>query len=341
MTKRILVTGGAGYVGAHCCKAFAAAGWDVTVFDNLSSGWRDFVRWGALIEGDILDCDALAQAFAAVQPDAVAHLAALTPVDPCRIEPDQFYRTNALGTLNVLEAMRVAGVRHLVFSSSAQVYGQARLTPISELTALAPVHAYGWANVLAEKIVGDFDVLPRLSASIQGIRSVTLRYFNAAGADPDDMLGERGSPGRNVVMRAIGAADPASSYELEIAGLDHETHDGTLIRDFIHVSDVAAAHAAALEYLVDGGESKVLNLGSGQGYSVRQVVDAVDRLSGRAVRFSISPSVNGEPPALVVDPARARAILSWRTRFSQLDQIVGDALAWHEADAARRNCFKP
>ena len=341
MTRRILVIGGAGYVGAHCCKAFAAEGWDVTVFDNLSFGWRDFVRWGPLIEGSILDPDALARAFAAVRPDAVAHFAAVTAADGSPGEPGQFYRTNALGTLNVLEAMRLENVRQLIFSSSAQVYDTASPSPISEATAIAPVNAYAWSCVFAEKMICHFGGMSELNGPKQGLRSMTLRYFNAVGADPDDMLGERCSPGRNVIMRAIAAADPASSYELNIAGLDHETHDGTLIRDFIHVTDVASAHAAALEYLVDGGESKVLNLGSGQGYSVRQVIDAVDRLSGRAVRFGISPSVRNEPPELLVDPSRARAILSWRTRFSELDQIVGYALAWHEADAARRNCFKP
>ncbi len=340
MNKRILVTGGAGYVGAHCCKAFAAEGWEVIVFDNLSCGWRDFVRWGELIEGNILDREALARAFASVRPDAVAHFASAS-AEGSRSEPGQHYRTNVVGTLNVLEAMRIAEVRHLVFSSSGQVYGRPSRSPISESTVSVPVNPYGWANVFAEQMIRDFADSYGTRTGAPGLNSVSLRYFCAVGADPDDMLGERRSPGRNVIMRAIAAADPASSYELNIAGLDHETHDGTLVRDLIHVTDVASAHAAALEYLADGGESKVLNLGSGQGYSVRQVIDAVDRLSGQAVRFRISPSVKSEPPELVVDPSRARAILSWRTRFSDLDQIVGDALAWHEADAARRNCLKP
>jgi UDP-arabinose 4-epimerase len=337
MTKRILVSGGAGYVGAHCCKAFAAEGWEVTVFDNLSFGWRESVRWGSLIEGDILDREALARAFAAVQPDAVAHFAALTCIDGSKYDPNRYYRTNAVGTLNLLDAMRVAGVRHLVFSSSAQVYGRAHLSPISEACILTPANPYGWSKFFAERMIADFE-----SANIgaAGPRSVTLRYFNAAGADPDDMLGERRSPGRSMISRAITASDPNNAYELTINGLDHATFDGTCIRDFIHVSDVASAHAAALQYLSDGGASRQLNLGSGEGYSVRQIVDAVDRASGRHPRFRISERSKSDPPALVVDPSRARAILSWRTRFSELDQIVGDALAWYEVEAARRNNLK-
>jgi UDP-arabinose 4-epimerase len=341
MSKRILVTGGAGYVGAHCCKAFAAEGWEVIVFDNLSYGWRDFVRWGALIEGNILDREALARAFASVRPDAVAHFAALASAEGSRSEPGQYYRANVVGTLNLLEAMRIAEVRHLVFSSSGQVYGRSCLSPISEAIAPVPVNPYGWANVFAEQMIRDFAATHRLRTGAPGLNSVSLRYLCAAGADPDDMLGERRSPGRHDIARATAATDPATSYEMTIAGLDHATPDGTSIADFIHVTDVASAHAAALQYLVDGGETRVLNLGSGKGYSVRQIVDAVDRLSGRQVRFRISPRIKSDPSLMVLDPSRARAILSWRTRFSDLDQIVGDALTWHEADAARRNRLKP
>jgi UDP-glucose-4-epimerase GalE len=328
MSKRILVTGGAGYVGAHCCKAFAAEGWEVSVFDNLARGNGDFVRWGPLIKGDVRDREALAAALARVQPHAVAHMAALTSAQESRSDPGRFYDTNAMGTLNLLHAMRVAGVPCLVFSSSGAVYGDTAGSLIPEGGPLCPVNAYGWSIYQAERMIADF-------CASHSLRSVVLRYFHVAGADPDDGLGDRRRPGRHLIARAISATDPASSYPVTISGFDHATPDGTAIRDFIHVTDVASAHAAALAYLMGGADSQVLNLGSGQGHSARESIDAVDRAAGQQVRYAIAPQPKSDPPILVADPARARAILSWRTRFSDLDQMIGDELLWREANARR------
>ncbi|MEJ6012160.1 UDP-glucose 4-epimerase GalE [Novosphingobium aquae] len=325
----VLVTGGAGYVGSHCCQAFVKAGWNVVVFDNLSRGWRDFVRWGPLIEGDILDADALARAFAEVKPDAVAHFAALAYVGESVDDPGLYYRTNACGTLNLLEAMVAAGVPRLVFSSTCATYGEPQLMPIGEDCPQSPVNPYGWSKLIVERMLADFD-------RAHGLKSVALRYFNAAGADPGGAIGERHAPETHLIPLAIRAAERGGDFALTVFGDDFATPDGTCIRDYIHVADLAEAHLAALAYLVKGGATTALNLGTGQGHSVRQVIDTVARLAGRLVRHSVGSRRVGDPPELVADPSRAAAVLGWQARRPGLDAILGDALAWHERERQRQ-----
>lgn len=332
MSRTVLVTGGAGYVGSHCAQAFAEAGWNIVVYDNLSRGWADFVQWGPLIEGDILDADALARAVRETRPDAVAHFAALAYVGESVDDPGIYYRTNATGTLNLLEAMVEAGVSQLVFSSTCATYGAPARMPIGEDCPQNPVNPYGWSKLIVERMLADFD-------RAHGLRSVALRYFNAAGADPEGRIGERHSPETHLLPLAIRAARVDNDFALTVFGDDFATPDGTCVRDYIHVADLAAAHLAALDYLGQGGETCALNLGTGTGHSVREVIDTVARLSGRPVRHAVGPRRAGDPPVLVADPSRAAAVLGWRARRSGLDAIVADALAWHAAEARRAGAW--
>lgn len=322
------MTGGAGYVGAHCCKAFAEAGWDVVVYDNLERGWRDFVKWGPLIEGDILDAQALSKALQEVRPDAVAHFAALAYVGESVGNPGLYYRNNVVGTLNLLEAMVAAKVLRLVFSSTCATYGEPAWMPIGEDTPQTPVNPYGWSKLMVERMLADFD-------HAHGLRSVALRYFNAAGADPGGEIGEQHDPESHLLPLAIRAAQPANDFTLTVFGDDFDTPDGTCIRDFIHVTDLASAHLAALNHLTHGAGSCVLNLGTGRGYSVREIIEAVGKVSGKQVRFTVGPRRLGDPPMLVADPSRARQTLGWQAQRSELEAIIADALAWHAREPAQ------
>lgn len=328
MSRRIFVTGGAGYVGAHCCKAFAEAGWEVVVYDNLSRGWREFVRWGRLIEGDLLDAEGLAAAMRGVRPDAVAHFAALAYVGESVARPGLYYRTNAAGSLNLLEAMQAAGVGQLVFSSTCATYGAPDAVPIGEDCPQRPVNPYGRSKLVVEQMLEDF-------GQAHGLRSVALRYFNACGADPGGLIGERHEPESHLIPLAIRATRPGGDFALTVFGDDFATPDGTCVRDYVHVSDLASAHVAAAEHLAAGGGSAAFNLGTGAGHSVREVIAAVARAAGRPVRHVVGPRRAGDPPALVADPSRAQAVLGWRARHSDLATIVGDALAWDAAEVMR------
>lgn len=319
----LFVTGGAGYVGAHCCKAFAKAGWTVVVYDNLSRGWRDFVKWGELIEGDILDEAALTAALARVKPDAVAHFAALAYVGESVADPAAYYRTNVVGTLNLLTAMRAAGVDKLIFSSSCATYGDPIYTPIDEAHPQAPVSPYGWSKLMAERLLIDHD-------AAYGLRSVILRYFNAAGADPDGEVGERHEPETHLIPLAIRAALPGD-YQLSIFGDDFDTRDGTCVRDYVHVADLADAHLRALEHLQHGGASENINLGSGVGATVLEIISAVEGAAKAPARRSIGLRRAGDPSALYATAAKAAAALGWRPSRSSLEVMIGDAFRWHSA----------
>lgn len=321
MTKTVFVTGGAGYVGSHCCKAFAKAGWNVVTYDNLSRGWRDFVKWGPLIEGDILDVEALRSAIRETKPDVVAHFAALAYVGESVSDPALYYRVNSCGTLNLLEAMHAEGVDQLVFSSTCATYGEPDQMPISETCEQRPVNPYGRSKLIVERMLADF-------SHAYGLRSVSLRYFNAAGADPEGEIGERHEPETHLIPLAIAAARKTGDFALTVFGDDFATPDGTCIRDYIHVSDLAAAHLAAIDYLFAGGEMCAVNLGTGHGTSVREIIEAVGRKTGRQVRYTVGPRRAGDPPVLVADPARAKEVLGWQAVNSNLDQIIDDAFAW-------------
>jgi UDP-arabinose 4-epimerase len=326
MTRTLLVTGGAGYIGSHACKAFAQAGWRVVVFDNLSRGHRDLVRWGDLITGDLLDTHAIGEALQRVRPDAVAHFAAVAYVGESVSDPGMYWRNNVLGTLNLLDAMRASGTRRLIFSSTCATYG-VHDTPITEDSAQNPINPYGWTKLCAEKVISTFQ-------AAHGLEAVILRYFNACGADPDGETGERHDPEPHVIPRAVlGALD--GSFRFEILGDNYPTPDGTCIRDYIHVTDLAEAHRLALDHLFAGKGSDVFNLGSGQGTSVRELADAVDRAAGRALPRHIAPRRPGDPPSLTANPDKARRVLGWQPTRSDIDIIVADAWAWHTAELAR------
>lgn len=317
---KILVTGGAGYIGSHCCKALAAAGHEPLVFDNLATGHREAVKWGRLIEGDMRDADALCGAFAATRPQAVIHLAALSLVGESATHPERYYAVNVGGTLNLLEAMRRADVRALVFSSTCAVYGEPDRVPMTEDLPRQPINTYGATKHAAERMMEDFD-------AAHGIRSVRLRYFNAAGADPAAEIGEWHEPETHLIPLILDAAlgrRPAIS----VFGTDYPTPDGTAIRDYIHVMDLAHAHVAALAHLIAGGASAAVNLGTGTGASVREAIRTVESVTGHKVLAREEPRRAGDPPALVADPRRAEALLGWRAKAG-LTTMVEDAWRWH------------
>jgi UDP-arabinose 4-epimerase len=324
MPKTIFVTGGAGYVGAHACKAFSAAGWRVVVYDSLFRGWRDFVRWGELIEGDILDEARLAAAMAATKPDAVAHFAALTFVGESTADPSLYYRVNTMGGFAVLEAARKAGAKALVFSSTAAVYGAPVRTPMDEAHPREPINPYGRSKLMVERALED-------AAQAYGFRSAALRYFNAAGADATAEIGERHEPETHVIPLAIRGAR-RSDYAFTIFGDDFETRDGTCVRDYVHVSDLADAHVLAIDYLMAGGEAGAFNLGTGAGTTVAEIAAAVEKASGCPLPRKIGPRRAGDPAALIASSDKARAVLGWTPKRSGIDEIVESAWRWHAHD---------
>ena len=264
---RILITGGAGYVGSHCAKALAAAGYEGVVFDNLLFGHRELVRWGPLIEGDVRDAAALDDIFSTYRFDAVMHFAALAYVGESVTAPGRYYDVNVDGTRTLLDAMVRAGVHSIVFSSSCAIYGEPDTIPISERTVLNPINPYGFTKLVCEHMMDDF-------GRAHGLKSARLRYFNAAGADPTAEIGEDHDPETHLIPLVLDAAS-GRRPDVTVFGTDYPTPDGTAVRDYIHVSDLARAHVLALEYLLDEGDSIAVNLGTGRGVSVRQVVDAV------------------------------------------------------------------
>ena len=324
--RTVLVTGGAGYVGAHCCKAFAEAGWKVVVYDNLQRGWQDFVQWGELIKGDILDAEGLVAAMEQVKPDAVAHFAALTFVGESAEDPGLYYRNNVVGTLNILAAMKASGAGALVFSSTCATYGPPVRLPLDETHPQSPINPYGRTKLMAEWALKDHE-------TAHGIRHAALRYFNAAGADPSGRIGERHEPETHVIPLALrGAGD--KDYVFNIFGTDYDTPDGSAIRDYIHVNDLASAHLSALEYLMAGGQSEAINLGTGTGTSVLEIRDAVEAVTGCKIHTVLGPRRAGDPSRLVADTEKASRLLGWSARRSDIKTIISDAWTWHQAEMA-------
>lgn len=324
MSKTVFVTGGAGYVGSHCAKAFANAGWTVVTYDNLSRGHRDLVKWGDLIEGDILDRASLSAALEQIRPDAVAHFAAYAYVAESMAQPAAYYRNNVVGTMNLLDAMIEADVRQMVFSSSCATYGISDEI-ITEDTPQNPINPYGETKKICEKMIRDY-------GTAHGLRSVILRYFNAAGCDPDGETGERHDPEPHVIPLAIrGAMD--GTFTFNILGGDYDTPDGTCVRDYIHVSDLADAHERALDYLSSGGVSEIFNLGTGQGSSVMQLADAVSKVAGKEVPRVIADRRPGDPPILVASAEKARDVLGWQPKRSDLESILTSAWDWFQREA--------
>lgn len=317
MNKAIVVTGGAGFIGSHTCKELAAAGYLPVTYDNLSTGHRDAVRWGPLVEGDIADTEGLASAIRVHGAKAVIHFAASAYVGESVADPAKYYRNNVAGTLSVLEALRRADCDRLVFSSSCATYGVPEALPISEKTPQSPINPYGRTKLIGEWMIADY-------AAAYGLSAVCLRYFNAAGADPDGEIGERHDPETHLLPRALLAAYGLGP-RLEVMGADYPTDDGTCVRDYIHVKDLARAHVAAVGYLAAGGAMTSLNIGTGRGYSIREVNAAIERVTGRKVPVTVGPRRAGDPPRLVADPTRATEVLGFSAAYSDIDNIVATA----------------
>ncbi|WP_199099342.1 UDP-glucose 4-epimerase GalE [Dyella sp. ASV21] len=317
----VLLCGGAGYIGSHMARYLAGEGVGVTVLDNLCTGHREAVQWGDLIEADLLDSAALDRALGSRRFDAVMHFCAHSLVGESMVSPYRYYQNNVTGTLNLLEAMQRHGVQRLVFSSSAAVYGQPNSAVIDEDHPKAPINPYGASKLMVERVLAD-------AAVAYGLRSVALRYFNAAGASADGSIGESHQPETHLipnVLRAVLGSGPA----LKVFGDDYPTLDGTCVRDYVHVEDLAQAHQLALSYLSGREGAHVFNLGSGHGYSVRQVIAAAEQVTGRPVPHTLAPRRAGDPAVLVASSERAQQELGWRPRHAGLQVMVESAWRWH------------
>jgi len=320
--KRILVTGGAGYIGSHTAKCLAQAGYAPIVYDNLSNGHRWAARFGPFVEGDLADRDLILETLRTHEIDAVVHFAASAYVGESVRNPLKYFRNNTANTITLLDAMREADVQRIVFSSTCATYGVPETIPISERESQEPINPYGESKLFVERIL-------RWAGEAHGLRWAALRYFNAAGADPDGEIGEVHDPETHLIPLAI-QAGLGQRPPLKVFGTDYPPPDGTAVRDYIHVMDLGAAHIRALEYLADGGDSIALNLGTGQGHSVRQVLDAVGDALGHPVPADDAPRRAGDPPALIADAALAHEVLHWQPEHSSLNAIVSTAVAWHK-----------
>ncbi|GAB4111948.1 MAG: UDP-glucose 4-epimerase GalE [Tibeticola sp.] len=320
--KHVLVTGGAGYIGSHACKALAAAGYVPVTYDNLVTGHRSAVRWGPFVHGDVLDRAALDAALRVWQPVAVMHFAACIEVGESMRDPGKYYRNNLAGALNVLQALVTGGVSRLVFSSTAAVYGMPLRSPIAEDHPLAPVNPYGAAKWMVERMLSDFD-------AAHGLRSISLRYFNAAGADPACETGEAHDPESHLIPLVLDAAS-GRRPSVSVFGSDYPTRDGTCVRDYIHVSDLAQAHVLALQALEHGAATTAYNLGNGRGFSVREVIGVCREVTGREIAVVEAPPRPGDAPELVAEAQKARRELGWNPQHASLQEIVATAWRWHQ-----------
>lgn len=329
MSKQtILVTGGAGYIGSHAVKALQLSGYQVLILDSLVYGHQDIAATlGAeLIIGDTNDRPLLDRLFSDRQISAVMHFAAYAYVGESVSQPDKYYRNNVVGTLSLLEAMVAANVKKFVFSSTCASYGVPQQIPITEDHPQAPINPYGATKLMVERILQDFDVA-------YGLKSVIFRYFNAAGADPMGEIGEDHDPETHliplVLQTAMGKRDVITVY-----GSDYPTADGTCIRDYIHVTDLADAHVLGLQYLLDGNRSEIFNLGNGNGFSVKEVIDAAKQITGKPIAVVMGDRRAGDPPALVGSSEKARKILNWQPKYADLNLILRHAWQWHQ----KRHC---
>jgi UDP-glucose 4-epimerase len=316
----ILIAGGAGYIGSHTNKLLSKSGYDTIVYDNLSTGNRESVKWGRFIEGDLNDLDLLNSIFEKYSIDAVIHFAASAYVGESVVDPEMYYINNVSNTLNLLKSMRKNGCKKIIFSSTCATYGNPQYIPIDEAHPQSPINPYGKSKLMVEQILSDY-------SSSLGLEYVSLRYFNAAGADSECELGEYHDPEPHLIPLIIKAAETDSS--IEVYGTDYETHDGSAIRDYIHVMDLASAHLAALTYLSKGGSSDVFNLGNGQGFSVFEVIDSVQKVTGKQVVKKLGPRRLGDPEILVGDAKKAKAILMWTPEYVDIETIVKTASDWY------------
>ncbi|MDG2535769.1 UDP-glucose 4-epimerase GalE [Sphingomonas sp. HITSZ_GF] len=323
---KAIVIGGAGYVGGHLCKALAGAGIDFLVYDNLSTGHADFVRWSPLVQGDINDTVLLKRTMEDNGVDTVFHFAAKAYVGESVVDPEKYYVNNVRGSISLLEAMRGAGVRHIVFSSTCAVYGQPDRMPINEQTTPLPINPYGRTKLMIESALADY-------SAAYGIVYAALRYFNAAGADRGGEIGELHDPEPHVIPRILMAA-AGQLPAIEVMGTDYPTPDGTAVRDYIHVDDLAEFHLRAVRHIRASGESITVNLGTGAGKSVRELIDAAERVTGCKIPVIDSPRRPGDPPSLVADPAKAEQLLGYRAQYSDVDTVMATAWQWLQQTSA-------
>lgn len=319
-SPRILVVGGAGYIGSHMVKLLLAHGYQITILDNFSTGYRDAIVGGEIVKADLADRDALNALFARRAFDAVMHFASFIQVGESVNAPAKYYANNVTNTLNLLDAMVMHGVKRFIFSSSAAVYGNPLLVAVSENHPKAPINPYGRTKWIVEQILEDYD-------RAYDLKSISLRYFNAAGADPAGQLGERHEPETHLIPLVLRAAS-GRLPDIKVFGRDYETPDGTCIRDYVHVSDLCEAHRLALVRLMHGAGSAVYNLGNGNGFSVAEVIAAAERVTTRAICVTPMPRRAGDPPRLVADATLAHTELGWQPRFDRLETIIAHAWAW-------------
>ena len=320
--KRILVTGGAGYIGSHTVKELLRRGYETVTLDNLSTGYREHVPGGEFVEADLRDIDATRRVLAERSVDAVIHFAASCYVGESVEQPMKYYENNVLSGLNLLAAMVEQKVRNIIFSSTCAVYGNPIETPITEEHPQLPINPYGQTKSLFEDILASH-------GRIHGLRYISLRYFNAAGCDPEGEIGERHDPETHLIPLALDAA-LGRLERLQIFGTDYDTPDGTCVRDYIHVCDLADAHILCLEHLLAGGPSNAYNLGTGKGYSVRQIVEAAERVAGRPAPRVDKPRRPGDAPELVADAGKIKADLGWAPKHSAIEEILSTAWNWQK-----------
>jgi len=321
-SKHVLVTGGAGYIGSHTAKALAANGFVPVTYDNLAYGHRRAVQWGPLVEGDICDRPKLIDILARYRIAAVIHFAAFAYVGESMVRPEIYFNNNVIGSLTLLDALLECGVPHIIFSSSCATYGTPDRIPITETTPQSPVNPYGETKLAIERVLDWYSRAHPLTYA-------ALRYFNAAGADAESQIGEDHSPETHLIPLVFDAV--LGGRPIEIYGDDYPTPDGTCVRDYIHVTDLADAHIRALIYLLQGGKSAAINLGTGKGHSVREVIHAVQEVTGRDVPHRIASRRPGDPAILIADARRAEEILGWRPACSTLENMVSSAWSWHSS----------
>ncbi len=320
--KQVLVVGGAGYIGSHMVWLLGQKGVDVVTLDNLSSGHRDAVKHGRFVHGDIADRLVLDKVFSENRFDAVMHFASFIQVGESVQDPAKYYQNNVANTLNLLNAMRAHNVQRFIFSSTAAIFGEPQYSPIDEKHPRQPINPYGRSKLMIEQALADYD-------HAYGLKSVCLRYFNAAGAHPDALLGERHDPETHLIPLVLQAAS-GRRREITVFGRDYDTPDGTCVRDYIHILDLAEAHWLALEYLDRGGATTAFNLGNGAGYSVEEVIRTVARVTGKQVPVVDGPRRDGDPAQLVADSSRIKSELGWVPAYADLDRIVEHAWAWEK-----------
>jgi UDP-arabinose 4-epimerase len=320
--RKILVTGGAGYIGSHTCKKLHEMGYEPIVIDNLSTGHSWAVKWGPLVVGDIADENLIKSIIQQYSVDAVIHFAANAYVGESVNNPRKYYQNNVLGTINLLNAILDANVKHFVFSSSCATYGIPKIIPITEDQPCHPINPYGDSKLFVEKVLKWYGMGYNLNW-------IALRYFNAAGADPDIEIGEEHSPETHLIPLAINTALGKRSV-LEVYGTEYPTKDGTAVRDYIHVSDLACAHIKSIDYLLNGGESKIMNLGNGIGYSVYDIIRSVEKFASISIPVKVKNNRQGDPPVLVAVADKAKKILNWELEYKSIDSIIETAWNWHK-----------